>query len=96
MDYIEQKLKEFREKFGTMQLTHPNGPDVVSLQKDVQSFLRQSLIEAKAEGAREREKKYADIFSWLQGLNGDFPDLSQKPHYSFRTELRKRLASITS
>lgn len=31
-----------------------------------------------------------DIFQWLFGRGGDFPDLSQKPHYAFRTELRAK------
>ncbi len=47
--------------------------------------------QAEQRGADRAEKKYADIFSWLQGTNGEFPDLSQKPHYSFRAELRSRL-----
>ena len=44
----------------------------------------------------ELEKKYKDIFLWLSGENGDFSDLSQKPHYSFRTELRERLKSLST
>lgn len=46
--------------------------------------------------AAEKEDKitqYEEIFSWLLGENGNFPDLSQKPHYSFRSELRKRLST---
>ena len=43
----------------------------------------------------EQEKeKYKEIFEWLLGEKGDFPDLSQKPHYSFRTELRERLKGL--
>lgn len=29
------------------------------------------------------------IFDWLHGENGEFPDLSQKPHYRFRSQLRQ-------
>jgi hypothetical protein len=58
-----------------------------------------ALTEAKQAGIdegkfQERVKweTYQDqvesIFAWLHGENGDFPDLSQKPHYSFRSQLR--------
>lgn len=54
-------------------------------------FIRSEISLAVA-GERER---YAEIFAWLLGEGGDFPDLSQKPHYSFRTELRKKLSTLT-
>ena len=42
----------------------------------------------------ELKKQYDGIYARLLGENGDFPDLSQKPHYKFRTELRERIAKI--
>ena len=38
------------------------------------------------------QRGYDEIFSWLLGEKGDFPDLSTKPRYKFRPELRERLA----
>lgn len=43
-------------------------------------------------GVEEERRKNKDIFDWLLGEKGDFPDLSQKAHYSFRKELRKKIA----
>lgn len=39
-------------------------------------------------------KQYEDIFKWLLGENGEFPNVMDKPHYAFRTELRRRLTSL--
>lgn len=55
--------------------------------------MRQEIDEALAErqSCEEMVEMYDEIFKWLLGEKGDFPDLSQKPHYSFRTELRAKL-----
>ena len=46
---------------------------------------------------KERDKQYKEIFNWLDGSKGDdFPDLSQKPHYRFRSEMRRRLEALLS
>ncbi len=57
----------------------------------IKSFIRSVLEKSR----QEQRNKYDSIFKWLLGENGDFPDLSQKPHYKFRTELREKLASLT-
>ncbi len=54
-----------------------------------------SIVASEKERAvSERESAYQEVFEWLLGEKGGFPDLSQKPHYSFRTELRKKLQLI--
>lgn len=45
--------------------------------------------------AAEVRGEYDEIFKWLLGESGDFPNLSEKSHYSFRTELRERLSALT-
>lgn len=80
--------KSFDDKFDYGVLSG-NDPDE-DITDDVKSFIRQELARQK----EEDRKKYDQIFKWLLGKNGDFPDLSQKPHYSFRTELRKRLDAV--
>lgn len=61
----------------------------------VQERIDSKIDEASARTAEEQERKYEEIFKWLMGEKGDFPDLSKKPHYSFRKELRKKLSAIT-
>lgn len=56
--------------------------------------LKDAVAQAKAEERDALRKEYTAIFAWLLGEKGDFPDLSQKPHYSFRTELRQRLSHL--
>lgn len=58
--------------------------------EDAIDLIRQEICKAE-EG---KKKEYAEIFAWLLGEKGDFPDFSQKPHYSFRTELRKKLEAL--
>jgi hypothetical protein len=83
----------WEERFNT-EIEHPYllsenlGPGCA---KKIKAFIRRVEAEAEARGREKAEKLYAPIFDWLYGVNGEFPDLSQKPHYRFRTELRKRL-----
>ncbi|MES2216647.1 MAG: hypothetical protein V4481_05135 [Patescibacteria group bacterium] len=62
----------------------------------IKSFIQEELERARGEERKRIEKKYKDIFDWLHGLNGEFPDLSQKPHYRFRSELDKKIKDINS
>ncbi len=41
-----------------------------------------------------RDERLVEIFQWLLGELGDFPDLSTKPHYRFRSELREKLKTV--
>lgn len=59
------------------------------------AFIKEDRAVAVKVAVNKRDKKYQKIFDWLYGLDGDFPDLSQKPHYRFRTELRERLARLS-
>jgi len=54
----------------------------------------EAIKSTKSQAKLEEMKKYDSIFKWLLGEEGDFPDLSQPPHYSFRSELRKRLSIL--
>jgi len=54
-------------------------------------FVQDLIAQAKEQGKRERDKEYKPIFEWLCGERGDFPNLAEKPHYRFRTELREKL-----
>ena len=69
----------------------------IGLTTHTKEVREQTLAEVREE--REEWKTYHDqvesIFNWLQGENGDFPDLSQKPHYSFRSDLRRLRATLT-
>lgn len=61
-----------------------------------QDFINQAIEEALKSRDKKLIERYQDIFSWLLGENGEFPNLSQKPHYRFRTELRERLKKLQS
>lgn len=50
--------------------------------------------ETEARVKRGMGERYQPIFDWLFGMNGDFPNLSEPPHYRFRTELQKRLTAL--
>lgn len=53
-----------------------------------------AMIELTAERdtLRAENEKHQEIFSWLLGENGEFPESTPGKRYGFRTELRKRLA----
>ena len=61
----------------------------------VEQSLYDIFLLGQQDGERRVEAKYKEIFDWLLGLNGDFPNLAEKPHYRFRTELRERLSSLS-
>jgi hypothetical protein len=92
---IEEMMREF-ERFTIMD---GNRISLYGEAEIAETWLRQALTQAHQAGIDEgkfQEKvkweTYQDevesIFAWLHGDNGDFPDLSQKPHYSFRSQLR--------
>lgn len=63
--------------------------------KEALSRMFIDMLTTFAHTIREEEfEKYDDIFAWLLGEHGEFPDLSQKPHYRFRTELRERIKHL--
>lgn len=84
---VEGLVGEWRRSFGKIDLNTGANPKYVDRQED---WLRAALT---TYGAKEREK-YDEIFAWLLGEKGDFPNLAEKPHYRFRTELRARLAAL--
>lgn len=63
----------------------------VNVEKLRAVILKEKFL-SERQGAEKVEAKYADIFAWLLGERGDFPNLAEKPHYRFRTELRERLS----
>ncbi len=87
--HIQEKLLEFRKKWqeNFFYSTTPNS---------IVSFIDDALTSIDQQAREEERKKVEDVISWLLGENGDFPDLSQKPHYKFRTELRKKWNDITN
>lgn len=56
----------------------------------VKDFIRKEIEEA----VRGRDEQYQPIFDWLLGQNGEFPNVTDKPHYAFRTELHRRLSLL--
>lgn len=88
---IEEWEKEWNRRFFPANKNRPgfytwNNPEPEEIEKFI-SQVEQSAIE-------RTRKTYDPIFKWLLGENGRFPDLSQRPHYSFRSELRERLKSL--
>lgn len=79
---------------------HEKGEELGEFQEDCDLDLVFEAINSlpdllkEVEKSREAMKETEDLMLWLLGEDGDFPDLSQKPHYSFRTELRKRRDQI--
>lgn len=57
-------------------------------------------LQAWESATREIEKlnssiaKYREIFKWLLGESGEFPESIPRKRYGFRTELRKRLEAL--
>ena len=43
---------------------------------------------------REEQEKYANVFNWLLGEDGDFPPSEPGRRYNWRGELKTRLATI--
>lgn len=66
-----------------------------ALTSDIAEIVLEVLAAETLKAREEVEQKYADIFAWLLGEKGDFPNVTDKPHYSFRTELRKRLSTLS-
>ena len=61
----------------------------------------QAIIDktAKAESSitayiTKREQKYQEIFTWLLGENGEFPESEKGKRYNWRPELRNRLKAL--
>lgn len=91
LDTLKQKA---REKYVLHRLSGEQGGregDYVLSPDDLDALLTSSY----QAGVEARDVQYKGIFDWLHGLSGDFPDLSQKPHYCFRTELRERLQALS-
>ncbi len=101
MTPIDKILKNFEEYWGTPDFEALGAMNswYVQTGKEIVNKFRHSLTQMREETRRETleeiENKYKDIFDWLLGQNGDFPNLAEKPHYSFRTELRERLSRLT-
>ena len=64
------------------------------LEGELDTALTQTAEKARVEERELMKLEYNRIFGWLLGNYGDFPDLSKKPHYSFRTELREKLEAL--
>lgn len=59
-------------------------------------YLEQSLNTYRRAVIEEIDKKYEPLFKWLHGVKGDFPDLSERLYYKFRSKLSERIAAIKS
>ena len=51
--------------------------------------LTKTLTEIDKQAREEEGKKYSEIFKWLLGESGDFPQSEKGKRYGFRTELRE-------
>lgn len=76
--------KEGMEEENWHLITGPNGMCACGDEKGTCGKQLRSKISSTL---AQRDEEYAEIFKWLLGEKGDFPDLSQKPHYSFRNIL---------
>lgn len=79
------------EIIGWMNKGIPRGKTIPDFENLVDTLI-QHAVEAAREAERER---HSSIYKWLLGESGEFPNLAEKPHYSFRTELRKRIEALT-
>ncbi len=102
MTFTETLQKEGREILGANMVAFeelnneiPEGTEMTLLRiGETYKNLDLIISETIQKTLEEVKKDYDPIFKWLLGENGDFPDLSEKPHYKFRTELRDRLAHL--
>lgn len=91
---IVTKPEDFRTRFDkTFEKWHDSDNVLKPL---VREFIEQEKQISHNLALSQVEKKYQSIFAWLLGEEGDFPESEPGKRYGFRSELRKRLAIITS
>lgn len=103
---LSREVEErFRQAFHTFlhKDDHPRTYEICKdflaeeLERQREEFLNQKANVHDQEVRKQAFKEVDDqIIKWLRGLDGDFPDLSQNPHYKFRTELRERWEALTA
>ena len=69
---------------------------LIPMENTFRQALTQTAEKARVEERELMKLEYNRIFGWLLGNYGDFPDLSKKPHYSFRIELREKLEALSA
>lgn len=93
-----EREKKIREKIHQFYATQHEGilqPEIIESSTEwltnlVLNLVSQELTHALA----KKDEEYSDIFAWLLGEKGDFPNLAEKPHYRFRTKLREMLSTL--
>lgn len=96
-EQLRDKWNDYFANDKDMLLVKSQGYDVeriIKIRDEIADWWLSKLSQASKEAVEGIEMKYEEIFAWLLGMGRDFPDLSKKPHYSFRTELRKKLDAL--
>jgi hypothetical protein len=90
-DEVIKKIHELLAYYGDAVDTH--GWEVDEFDETVTAL--NNLIAQEINKARSQlEEQYNDIFMWLLGEKGDFPESIPGKRYGFRTELRAKLAAL--
>ena len=88
-DTIEAIMEEFNDLGSVIKGGEKMYAGLID-KEEARILLRSALERVREEARQEERGGHIEIYKWLLGYYS-FPDLSIKPHYKFREELRKRL-----
>lgn len=87
LDCRSAQLEVINEMYEKAAVERDALKDIINSDKTTLDACRVTIDALRAEN-----EKHQEIFSWLLGENGEFPESTPGKRYGFRTELRKRLA----